>query len=152
MRPTSPEIIKLNPLLQRRNLEDIEKLLDAIEECGYKWDHSGQMFHSDQLGRGLRTAGLDLFTPDEFRKDHRERVAAIECDPQAYAKYQLGMRLWATHVSKFTWAFVVMLLLGWTVLPVKYWLGALGLIGVSFWIFKKFTFWLITESGYKGPG
>lgn len=152
MRPSYSELVALNPRLGRRTPTEVDALLCAIEECGYRWGPSDQAFYNPEIGRGLRTQGLDLFTPDEFRIDHDARIAEFQKDPQAYAKYQQGMKLWQKHWGKFLWAFVLTLLGGWVFLPLKYWLGILGLIAVSFWIFKKFTFWLITESGCQGPG
>ena len=152
MRPTSSELIKLNPLLKRKSPAEVKALMDVIEESGYIWDSSQQEYDHPEIGRGLRTKGLDLFTPDEFKKDHFERVAAIHNNPQAYAKYQRGMSLWQSHVGKFLWAIGLTFLFGWIFLSIKTWLWVLGIIIVSFFIFKKFTFWLITESGYKGPG
>jgi len=152
MRPTYSNLIKLNPLLQRKTPAEVEALIDAIEECGYIWDPSQQEYDHPGIGRGLRTKGLDLFTANEFKRNHLERRTAIQSNPQAYAKYQKGMGLWQSHAGKFMWAIGLTFLLGWTFLPIKTWLWILGILIISFWIFKKFTFWLITESGYKGPG
>ena len=128
---------------------EIDALVGVIEECGYTWDPSMQQFYNPELGRGLRTQGLDLFTPDKFKKDHTARIANIQKDPQAYTTYARGMGLWQAHSGKFLKGFVLMLLGGWIFLPLKYWLLVLGLIAVSFWIFKIFTFRLIAKSGYS---
>lgn len=147
--PSYSELVKLNPRLGRRSSTEIDALLTVIEECGYRWDPSMQQFYNAEIGRRLRTQGLDLFTPDKFKKDHDARIANIRKDPQAYVKYARGMGLWQTHSGKFLKGFVLMLLGGWIFLPLKYWLLVLGLIAVSFWIFKIFTFRLIAKSGYS---
>ncbi|TLY45530.1 MAG: hypothetical protein E6K59_03890 [Nitrospirae bacterium] len=152
MRPTYLELVALNPLLNRKSPEEIAALIDTIEECGYQWNPTDKQFFNPELGRGLRTQGLDLFAPDEFKEDHLTRMAAIQNDPGGYAKYAYGMKLWQRYSGKFLLVFVLTLLFGWIVLPVEIWLVALGLIILSFLIFKKLAFWPITESGYKGPG
>jgi hypothetical protein len=126
--------------------------MDAIEECGYVWDPSQQEYNHPQIWRGLRTKGLDLFTADDFRKDHSERMTAIISDPHAYEKYSLGMRLWQSHVGKFLWVIGLTLVFGWIFFSLTIWLWILSILIVSFFIFRHFTFWLINESGYKGPG
>ena len=152
MRPTYSDLIKLKPLFQRKTPAEVEALIDTIDECGYIWDSSRQEYDHPGTGRGLRTKGLDLLTAEEFKRDHLERITAIQNDPQAYAKYQKGMGLWQSHVGKFLWAIGLTFCFGWIFLSIKLWLWVLGIIIVSFFIFKKFTFWLITESGYRGPG
>ena len=147
--PSYPELVKLNPRLGRRSSIEIDALVTVIEECGYRWDPSKQQFFNAEIGRGLRTQGLDLFTPDKFKKDHDARIANIQKDPQAYVKHARGMGLWQAHSGKFLKALVLTLLGGWVFLPFKYWLSVLVLIVVSFWIFKKFTFRLIVKSGYS---
>ena len=101
MLPTYSELVKLNPLLQRKSPAEVENLLKALDECGYIWNSSQQAYRHPEIARGLRTKGLDLWTPDEFKKNHFKMMAAIQSDPPAYAKYQMGMRLWQSHVGKF---------------------------------------------------
>ena len=153
MRPSHSELVELNPRLGKRSPTEVDALLCVIEECGYTWEPSDQRFYNPEIGRGLRTQGLDYFTPDQFRTDHASRIADIQKDPQGYEKYQLGMRLWQSHWGKFLWVFVLTLIGGWLLFPFEYWLGILGLIAVSFWIFKKYTFWLICSysGGFPAP-
>lgn len=149
--PNYAELVKLNPRLglgQRSSIE-IDALITVIEGCGYRWDPSMQQFYNAEIGRGLRTQGLDLFTPEKFKKDHDARIANIQKDPQAFARYARGMGLWQAHSGKFPKVFILMLLGGWIFLPFKYWLLALVFIASSFWIFKIFTFQMIAQSGYS---
>ena len=152
MRPTYLELVALNTFLDRKSPEEVAALIDALEECGYQWNPTDKQFFNPEIGRGLRTRGLDIFSPDEFKEDHLTMMAAIQNDSGSYAKYAYGMKLWQKYAGKFFLVFALTLFFGWIVLPVKIWLVALGLIILSFLIFYKFTFWLITESGYKGPG
>lgn len=148
-RPSYSELVILNPRLGRKSSTEIDALVTVIEECGYSWEPSRQQFYNAEIGRGLRTQGLDLFAPEKFKEDHDARIARIQNDPQAYAKYARGMGLWQTHSGKFLKAFVLMLLGGWIFLPFTYWLLVLVLIAVSFWIFRIFTFRMFLNSGYS---
>ena len=67
MRPTYYELLQLNPLLERRSHEELEALKHEIEECGYVWDPSKKMFWNTEISHGVRTEGLDMFTPESFR-------------------------------------------------------------------------------------
>lgn len=89
MRPTYYELLQLNPLLQNRSPDEIWGLMNAIEECGHTWDSKQKRFCNSEICMDIRTEGLDLFTPEQFKENHKrisqERVADLEqCDKQSY--------------------------------------------------------------------
>ena len=103
MRPTYYELLQLNPLLQNRSPDEIWDLMNAIEECGYTWDSKQKRFCNSEICTDIRTEGLDLFTPEQFKENHKrisqERAADLEqCDKQSYGDsdslfgYQSGIK------------------------------------------------------------
>jgi uncharacterized membrane protein len=128
MRPTYYELLQLNPRLRRRSSEEVEALMDAIEECGYTWDPKQKNFRNHEISRSIRTRGLDMFTPEQFKGTHNSIYQEYATNPERYHAI----------ATKSTWAgrlftlFVLDLVGGWLILPVKYWLISLGTIIVIF--------------------
>lgn len=144
MRPSYQELIGLNPLLVGRTPEEVNALLDSLEECGYVWDDKRKFFHNAELGRGIRTQGLDQFTPDKIRAHHAEALAEIGEDPGGYGTRAAGMGLWQRWAGKLLGLLVLTLLFGWILLPVKYWLGSLAVIAFLFLMLRTISFRMIT--------
>ncbi len=140
MRPSYEELIVLNPLLASRSREEVDALLDSIEECGYVWDDNIKSYYNPEIDRSIRTQGLDMFTPNRIREIHAEMLAGIQRDPEGYAKRVAGMKLWQKWVGKLLGLFVLTLLFGWILLPIKYWLGSLALIVFLFLILRTISF------------
>jgi hypothetical protein len=103
MRPTYYELLQLNPLLQNRSPDEIGGLIDTIEECGYTWNPKQKRFYNSKIRTDIRTEGLDLFTPEQFKENHKriyqERAADLEqCGKQSYGDsdslfgYQSGIK------------------------------------------------------------
>lgn len=138
MRPTYFQLLQLNPLLQQRSHEDVESLMDAIEEFGYRWDPIEKMFYNDEISRGIRTQGLDLFTPEEFKQDHDKIYQEYLANPKQYTLHAHGMSIWSRWVPRLIILFILDLVLGWLILPIKYWVGSLVFIILLFFFMKSF--------------
>ena len=140
MRPSYGELIELNPLLVSKTPEEVEALLDAIEECGYVWNDESKSYYNPEIDRSIRTQGLDMFTPNRIKEIHAEMLTGIRRDPERYAKHVAGMKIWQRWIGKLLGLFVLTLLLGWILLPVKYWLGSLAVIVFLFLILRTISF------------
>lgn len=140
MRPSYGELIELNPLLVSKTPEEVEALLDAIEECGYVWSDESKSYYNPEIDRSIRTQGLDMFTPNRIKEIHTEMLAGIRRDPEGYAKRVAGMKLWQRWKGKLWGLFVITLLFGWILLPLKYWLGSLAVILFLFLILRTISF------------
>ncbi|OGW85735.1 MAG: hypothetical protein A2987_05565 [Omnitrophica bacterium RIFCSPLOWO2_01_FULL_45_10] len=137
MRPSYEELISLSPFLgEKKTRQEVEELMDAIENCGYQWDLKSKMFFNTEISLGIRTQGLDLFTPEKFRKwDLERRNEAIKYPEQTAAK-----RLWGAWFSKilcatFLWAF-----LGWIFVSWQIWFLVLLSLIVGFVCFRIYCF------------
>jgi len=133
MRPTYYELIQLNPLLQSKRPEDVEKLMDAIEECGYVWQPNQKMFFNPEISQSARTQGLDMFTPESFKESHNNIYEEFRSDPEHYDRKKNAMLLWSRWMPRLIIVFLLDLVFGWLILPTNYWmisLGALIIIGV----------------------
>ena len=116
MRPTYNELTQINPRLCNRTPKELEDLIDAIEECGYSWDSIKKIFNNSQLGRGIRTEGLDMFSPDEIKETHIE----IKNDIIKYPDVERAKKLWALWVLKLIgfiilWGMFSWIIFGWHV-------------------------------------
>ena len=138
MRPSYEQLLTLNPLLQRRSPEEVNSLLDVIEECGYSWDPSQMMFYNSEISRGIRTQGLDMFTQEKFREHHNRIYQEYAANPEQSNLHAHGMSIWSRWVPRLIILFVIDLLGGWLILPIKYWLISLGIIIVLFFFMKSF--------------
>lgn len=126
MRPTYFELLQLNPLLKKRSPEEVEVLINAIEECGYMWDPSKKMFWNTELSHGVRTQGLDMFTPERFRNAYLEVKQRVAEHPEADALYR-----WYRNLFGWIPKFIVVIFL-W------------GILG---WIFTEWLTWLLILLG-----
>ncbi len=70
MRPTYYELLQLNPLLQGRSSKEIDGLIDIIEESGYTWDPKQKVFYNSEISAGIKSQGLHILTPEQFKEDH----------------------------------------------------------------------------------
>lgn len=138
MRPTYFELLQLNPLLQRRTPAEVDALMDALEECGYRWDSVKKMFYNHEIFRGIRTQGLDLFTPEEIKKRHNEIYQEYLANPKQYTLHAHGMSIWSRWVPRLIVLFILDLVLGWLILPIKYWVGSLAFIILLFFFMTSF--------------
>jgi hypothetical protein len=138
MRPSYEELLALNPLLRNRSSEEVNSLLDAVEECGYSWDPSQMMFYNSEVSRGIRTQGLDMLTPDKFRKHHGRIYQEYAANPEQYNLHANGIHIWSRWVPRLMILFVINLLGGWLILPIKYWFISLGIIIVLYFFMKSF--------------
>ncbi|MFH1625117.1 MAG: hypothetical protein ABID54_08170 [Pseudomonadota bacterium] len=138
MRPTYFELVQLNPLLQKRSPEDVKALMDAIEECGYRWSPIEKTFYNDQISRGIRTQGLDAFTPVKFKEYHNKIYQEYLANPKQYTLHACGMSIWSRWVPRLIILFIIDLVLGWLILPIKYWVGSLAFIIMLFFFMKSF--------------
>ena len=72
MRPSNQRLRELNQYLKNKSDEDLTNLVDTILSCGYEWIESHDAFFSKELGKGVKTSGLDFFTPETFLETHEE--------------------------------------------------------------------------------
>ena len=138
MRPSYEQLLILNPLLQKRSSEEVNSLLDTIEECGYSWDQSQMMFYNSEISQGIRTQGLDMFTPEEFREHHNDIYQEYAANPEQYNLHAHGISTRLRWTPRLIILFVMDLLGGWLILPIKYWLISLGIIVVLYFFMKYF--------------
>lgn len=138
MRPSYEELMALNPLLRSRSSEEVNSLLDAIEECGYSWDPSQMMFYNSEVSRGIKTQGLDMFTPEKFKEHHSSIHQEYAANPEQYNLHAHGMHIWSRWGPRLIILFVIDLLGGWLILPIKYWFISLGIIIVLYFFIKSF--------------
>lgn len=136
MKPSASDLIILNPSLARKSPHEIEQLINAIEECGYAWDYRGLAFYNPKLQRSINTQGLDLFTPESIKSHHASMLAEYEADParyNTYAKRAIRSSMWGPKVIG---TFFFILVFGWIILPIKYWLAILILLFSVFLIIR----------------
>lgn len=126
MRPGYYELLQLNPLLAERSPEEVEALIDAIEECGYKWDPLEKRFYNHEIFRFYRVQGLDMFTPEKFKKYHNKFYQEFLTNPGQYKLHALRMAVVRRWVQRLSLLLILNLLLGWLILPMKYWLWSLA--------------------------
>ena len=122
MTPTPEELIVLNPRLGVRPRSEIEELLSAIEQSGWKWDTSRKCFFHPTLGSEVRTQGLDLFTAEKFLRHHTKMMTEAQQNAEVYTRYVSGQRLWQQFGCLSVLAFLLCLGLGWLVLSPRVWL------------------------------
>ncbi len=136
MRPSTGELIKLNPILARKSQLEIEQLITAIEDCGYAWNDREMVFYNPKLQRSIRTQGLDMFTPGSIKSNHTSMLAEYEADPawhNSYAKRAIRWHVWGPKVFG---TFLLTLIFGWIILPIKYWLGILAILLLAYLIIR----------------
>ena len=92
MRPTYSELLRLNPLLEKRKPEELERLLITIEDCGYVWDPSNEVYHHPQLICDIGTHGIDMLTPETFKRHHEEMYQEYDNNPEQYM--EKAQRTW----------------------------------------------------------
>jgi hypothetical protein len=139
MRPSTSELIKLNPILARKSQLEIEQLITAIEDCGYAWDDRGMSFYNPKLQRSISTQGLDLFTPESIKSNHASMLAECEADPARYNSYAKRAIRWSIWGPKVIGTFFLILFFGWIILPIKYWLAILTILFFAFLIIRPRT-------------
>lgn len=126
MRPTYEQLIKLNPLLNKRTPDEVEKLLDAIEEYGYRWDWKEMSFYNEKIGSGIRTMGLDMHTADTFRESQNRSIKEMEENPEATSLFKYYHYIWSKWILKIIFAIVIWFIAGWIFVNKTIWLLALG--------------------------
>jgi hypothetical protein len=137
MRPTYYELSQLNPFLHHRSSEEVEALMDAIEECGYTWDPKQKAFCNHEISRSIRTMGLDMFTPEQFKESHNHIYQEYATNPKQYTKKAHAIATKSIWARRLFVLFVLDLVGGWLILPAKYWLISLGTIIVIFIFLAK---------------
>ncbi len=125
MRPTYDELIKLNPRLQNKDSKDLYALMDTIEQCGYVWDPHKKIFNNPTINRGIRTEGLDIFTPENFRETHVE----IEKNIVQYPESERAKGLWAFWILKLIALIILWGMFSWIIVGWRIWL--FGLLGIA---------------------
>ena len=146
MRPSYDELLTLNPLLRSRSPEEVSHLLDTVEQCGYRWDPSQMLFYNSDLSCGIRTQGLDMFTPEKFREHHSRIHQEYSADPEQHNLHAHGMHMWVKWVPRLITLFIIDLFGGWLIFPVRYWLISLGII-IALYFFLKSFFVTATRPG-----
>lgn len=121
MVPTPEELVALNPELAGRTREDLQRLIDTIVAHGWRWDARSASFVNDTLKTGLRTLGLDLFTPETFEWDHAEMMA----NPAATARSYRGVRVFQRWGTFAILLLIGDLLVGWLVFSWRTWFTSL---------------------------
>jgi len=138
MRPTYEQLIKLNPLLRKRTPDEVEQLLDALEEYGYRWDWKEMSFYNESIGNGIRTMGLDLHTADTFRESQDRFLKEMEKNPEASSLFQYYHSIWSRWLLKIIFAIVISFIAGWIFISKTIWLlvsGGLILVLILFWYY-----------------
>jgi very-short-patch-repair endonuclease len=116
MMPTREELISLNPRLENRSKEGIDELINTIISKGYVWKEKEKYFYHKKMGMNIRTAGLDLFTPESFLDAY---------ETWSNKNFAEGMRLGTHYMSKLLLVFFIDLCLGWRLLPLPLWIFSL---------------------------
>ena len=122
----------LNPRLLARPRSEIEALLDEIQKCGYIWYESKKCFRNPEIGVDIRTQGLDLFTPEEFRRNHEDIYSLYQSDPKEHWRRSRVMYRWRKWSLRLVLVGVADVLLGWAVCPVEIWLPTLAVVVALF--------------------
>src|SRR5574341_1087394 len=123
--PTLDELIALNPRLQALGRKELFELFSTIKACGWKWNSRLKQFELQELGTGLRTQGLDLFTAKTFKEHHNFVVSSAKSYPKEYARYVYGMNLWQKNWPIILLALLGDIVLGWTILELRIWFASL---------------------------
>lgn len=147
MRPSYNELLQLNPLLQRRSPEEVEALIDVIEEFGYRWDLLDKMFYNPEISHGIRTQGLDMFTPESFRDMYLGLKQEQTEHPEAYATYARYQQLWRYWFLKFVGAIFLWGIFGWIITQWRTWLLVLSGLIVAFVCFFVYCTRGFSKSG-----
>lgn len=112
MVPNYEELVILNPRLRNKSQDEFEKLIQTIISKGFVWKRKQKFFYHEGIGVHIRTAGLDLFTPESFLR---------ACDAWSNKNITYGMRLGTQFIPKLLLAFFIDLSLGWILIPVTFW-------------------------------
>lgn len=141
--PSYEDLCTLNPLLRSKTPEEVEALQQELEACGYEWDPVAMKYFNEQTGRGIRTMGLDMFTPGTVMVLHQEHLEAIAEDPEGDAKKVVAMSRYQRWATKLFWVLILDALGGWLILPIWAWLGSTAVLIVVLvswgqWIHKKY--------------
>ena len=133
-RPSYYDLLKLNPLLQRKTITEVEELISTMTELGYEWDNQNMCFHNYEIKNSIRTQGLDVFTAKSFREYYEDLVDEINANPHLYhqagsANYQLMKA--SSFFSKFL---IVLLTLGWFIFSFKTILY-ITIVIIALWLF-----------------
>lgn len=108
--------------------------MDAIEGCGYAWDPKQKAFCNHEISRSIRTMGLDMFTPEQFKESHNSIYKEYATNPEQYTKKAHAIATKSIWVRRSFILFVLDLVGGWLILPTTYWLISLGSI-IAIFIF-----------------
>lgn len=146
-RPSYEELVRLNPRLAEKPQKDVLALIQTISDCGYEWDPETQVFFNRDLSRSVRTQGLDVFTPERFRKAHQRQAEQATAHPAAHrleGRYKHLMTQWFPKVLGATalWA-----LFGWIFIDWKGWLLVLGILVAVVVAFYAYCLRLASRSG-----
>ena len=66
MNPSYSRLKELNPRLNSKTDNELSKLIEAINSCGYEWNENINEFFNKEIGKGIKTSGIDIFTPESF--------------------------------------------------------------------------------------
>jgi hypothetical protein len=94
MNPSYSHLTKLNPHLTNKTEEKLNELINAINSCGYEWNESIQEFHNKELGKGIKTSGLDIFTPESFIETYNTAWS----DPYWQGVHKYGPKFYKTFL------------------------------------------------------
>lgn len=134
MNPSYIKLTKLNPYLKNKTEDELTKLIEAINSCGYKWNEDLQEFHNNELGKGVKTSGLDIFTPESFIRTYNEAWS----DPDWQGVHKYGPKFFKMFILT-----VVITIISFIFLK---WLHALIVIGLltiyTLHIYFKWQFFL----------
>ncbi len=129
-RPSYEELLNLNPLLRIRSPKEVNSLLDTIEDCGYRWDSSQKAFYNSKIFRVVRTQGLDMFTPEDFKHTYNLIYQEYKDNPEQYNLRAHGQYLWSFAYPVLLVSFYLLILTGWLFLNIKWWLSILAVLYV----------------------
>ena len=85
-RPSYTELLKLNPLLQKKSVTEVEELVSTMISLDYYWDRQELIFFNPEINNTINTQGLDIFTPERLRALHEDIVEEIRINPELYHK------------------------------------------------------------------
>lgn len=113
------ELLRLNPLLKRRSVSEVEELIDTMYHLGYKWDSRSLRFHNNKINNFIRTQGLDLFTAQNFLEFYEDLIVEINTDPKLYHKAGRANFQFKVASSYLLKLLIIVLTIGWLIFNFK---------------------------------
>jgi len=132
--PSYYDLLKLNPLIERKTVAEVEELISTMTELGYEWNSQNMCFHNYEINNSIRTQGLDLFTAKRFREYYENLLDEINANPNLYhqagkANYQLKKA--SSFFSKFLFVLLILELFGFSFKIILY----ITIIIIALWLF-----------------